>query len=307
MAISYLDKIMPSGTSRWLMGQTLHIPEKEKFAGYKGKALSWGTVDQDKLDVIDILELWPDDSSTTQIPPVVSALPNLKMLIIPSWFVATLKPADFPKSLAALQIGVKSEKKPKVYWDRTLTWGNIQTLDLVSVSSDFYASCFPGLTRTLSISADNRKLSLAEIGQCENLTNLFLHKAQSVEDINNAGGANLKFAGWMEAKNLDFNGLVGYNELKEAEIKWNKSLLSLQGLERLSKLEQLEVSGCPKLANLADIAGIKSLKWIRIIDCGATWAANEQDLKKRLTLAGFEKIRLEPYGRHTLLEAWRGL
>jgi hypothetical protein len=307
MAISYLDKIIPSGSPRWLMGQTLHLPGKEKFAGYKGKGLSWGVIEPDQLNGIDMLELWPDDTSTTHIPPIVATLPNLKTLIIPSWFVADLKPADLPAGLEALQVGVASEKKPKVYWNKTLVFPNIQIFDLGRVSSDFYAGCFTGLDRTLTITADNKKLSLQEIGRCEKLANLFLHKAASVADINNAGAPNLQFAGWMEAKNTDFIGLEGFNKVREVEIKWNKALTSLEGLEQLPQLEQLEIAGCPKLANLGDIASVKSLKWMRIIDCGSAWIPNDTELKRRFTQAGFEKIRLEPYGRHTLLEAWKVL
>jgi hypothetical protein len=84
-----------------------------------------------------------------------------------------------------------------------------------------------------------------------------------------------------------------------------QTLTSLQGLEQLQQLEQLEIAGCPELAQLADIMAVKSLKWMRIIDCGSAWMASDTDLKGRFTQAGFEKIRLEPYGRHTLLEAWR--
>ncbi|MCF3107446.1 hypothetical protein LL912_01510 [Niabella sp. CC-SYL272] len=307
MPISYLNKIIPSGTPRWLMGQTLHTPGREKFAGYKDKGLAWGFIGQEQLDAIEMLELWPDDQTTTQIPPVVARLPNLKALIIPSWFVATLRSTDLPDSLEVLQVGVSTEKKPKVSWNKDLTLPQIRSLDLGRVASDFYAGCFPGLRNTLTITAGNKRLLLTEICRCAQLKHLFLYKAGSVADLNMAGAPGLEFAAWMEARNADFDGLTGYHHLKEAEIKWNKSLISLRGLEQLTQLEQLEVSGCPKLEDLGTVAAMSRLKWLRVIDCGAAWAANETELKKRFTRAGFEKVRFESYGKHRLLEAWREL
>ncbi|MGN7821420.1 hypothetical protein ACTJJB_14910 [Chitinophaga sp. 22536] len=305
MPISYIGKIIPSGTPRWLMGQTLHTAEKEKFKGYKDRGLEWGAVEKNKLADIDFLELWPDDTNTTKIPPVVATLPHLKTLIIPSWFVPHLKAEDLPPSLEALQVGVLSDNKPKVNWDKSLVLKHIQLLDLGRVVSDFYADSFPGLSTTLTITLGNKKLDPAEIGKCHHLKNLFLYKADAVETLNLAGSDSLQFAGWMEGKHEDFKGLKGYRQLCDAEIKWNKKLVSLEGLEHLSKLERLDISDCSKLEHLGDIMHIKTLQWFRIMDSGKAWTAHIDDIKAKFTKAGFEKIRFEPDGNYSLLEIWR--
>lgn len=304
MSISYIGKIIPSGAPRWLMGQTLHTPEKEKFKGYKDRGLEWGIIEESKLVDIDILELWPDDDSTTAIPPVVATLPNLKTLIIPSWFVPHLKEEDLPRGVEALQIGVNNENKPKVNWNKPLVLPDITLLDMGRVVSDFNTSNFPGLSNTLTITL-GKKLDPSEIGKCKHLRNLFLHKADTVETLNQAGTASLRFAGWMEGKHEDFVGLEGHDGLREAEIKWNKKLTSLEGLEHLSNLEQLDISDCSKLEHLGDIMQIKKLQWFRIMDSGKAWTTNIEDIKTKFTQAGFEKLRFEPDGNYSLLEIWR--
>lgn len=305
MPISYIGKIIPSGSPRWLMGQTLHTAEKEKFQGYKGKGLAWGIIDKNQLADIDFLELWPDDNTTTAVPPVVATLPNLKTLIIPSWFVPHLKAEDLPESVEALQVGVLSDKAPKVNWNNALVLKHIKTLDLSRVLSDFHADTFPGLSNTLSIALGNKKLDPSEISKCKHVTNLFLHKADTIDMINDAGAASLHFTAWMSGKNEDFKGLKGYGQLRDAEIQWNKKLTSLEGLEHLSTLERLDISDCSKLENLGKVMEIKSLQWFRIMDSGKAWTAHIDDIKTKFTKAGFEKIRFEPDGNYSLLEIWR--
>ncbi|QJB30454.1 leucine-rich repeat domain-containing protein [Chitinophaga oryzae] len=305
MSISYIGKIIPSGAPRWLMGQTLHTADKEKFKGYKDRGLEWGVIEKSKLADIDFLELWPDDNSTTAIPPVVATLPNLKTLIIPSWFVPHLKAEDLPRGLEALQIGVNSENKPKVNWNKDLVLPDITLLDMGRVMSDFHAGNFPGLSNTLTITLGNKKLDPSEIGKCKQLKNLFLYKADTVETVSQAGAASLRFAGWMEGKHEDFKGLKGYGEVRDAEIKWNKKLTSLEGLEHLSKLEQLDISDCSKLEHLGNIMHIKTLQWFRIMESGKAWTTHIDDIRAKFTKAGFEKIRFEPDGNYSLLEIWR--
>ncbi|MBC9932137.1 leucine-rich repeat domain-containing protein [Chitinophaga qingshengii] len=305
MSISYIGKVIPSGAPRWLMGQRLHTPEKEKFKGYTDKGLAWGVVDKSKLSDIDFLELWPDDKTTTEIPPVVASLPNLKTLIIPSWFVPHLKAEDFPPGLDALQVGVLSENKPKVNWNKALVLKQIKLLSMGQVESDFYADSFPGLSNTLVITTGNKKLDLSEIAKCQHLKNLFLNKPDTVDAMNQAGAGQLQFAAWAQGKNEDFKGLKGYSHLRDAEIKWNKKLVSLEGLEHLPKLEQLDMLGCSKLENLGDIMKIKSLQWFRIMECGKAWTAHIDEITDKFTKAGFEKVRFEPDGNYSLLEVWR--
>ncbi|RBL88984.1 leucine-rich repeat domain-containing protein [Chitinophaga flava] len=305
MSISYTGKIIPSGTPRWLMGQTLHTAEKEKFKGYKDKGLAWGAVDESLQADIDFLELWPDDTSTATIPPVVATLPNLKTLIIPSWFVPHLKAEDLPDSLEALQVGVLSDNKAKVNWNKALVLPHIKTLDLGKVMSDFYAASFPGLTNTLIITLGNKKLDLTEVGKCQHTQNLFLYKADTVETLSQAGAAAFHFAGWIEGRHENFKGLKGYEQLRDAEIRWNKKLTSLEGLEHLSGLERLDISDCPKLEHLSHLMQINSLQWFRIMNSGKAWTTYIEDVKTKFTEEGFEKIRFEPDRHHALLEISR--
>lgn len=305
MSISYIGKVIPSGAPRWLMGQTLHTPGKEKFKGYADKGLAWGVVDKKKCAEIDFLELWPDDKTTTEIPPVVATLPNLKTLIIPSWFVPHLKAADLPPGLEALQVGVLNEKQPKVNWNKELVLKQVKLLDLGMVDSDFYADSFPGLSNTLIITTGNKKLDLTEIAKCRHLKNLFLNKPDTVEALDQAGAGPLQFTAWAHGKNEDFKGLKGYSHLRDAEIKWNKKLVSLEGLGHLPKLEKLDLLGCPKLEHLGDLMKIESLQWFRIMECGKVWTDHMEEIKEKFTTAGFERIRFEPDGNYSLLEVWR--
>ncbi|MBC9932139.1 leucine-rich repeat domain-containing protein [Chitinophaga qingshengii] len=305
MSINLIGKLILSSTPRWLMAQTLHTAEKERGERHKGRGLEWGVVEKNKLADIDFLVLWPDDKSTTEIPPVVATLPNLKTLNIPSWFVPHLKAADLPPSLEELQIGVGGEKDPKVNWDKALVLKHIKLLDLTAVVSDFYAEGFPGLSNSLSITLGNKKLDPAEIGKCKHLKNLWLYKADTVEVLSKAGTDSLHFVGWLDGKHEDFKGIKGYGGVQDALIKWNKKLTSLEGLEHLPKLEKLDMLGCSKLEHLGDIMKIKSLQWFRIMECGKAWTAHIDEITDKFTKAGFEKVRFEPDGNYSLLEVWR--
>jgi hypothetical protein len=304
--INYNDKLQYTGNvSHWLMGQTLHTEETESFFGYKGKGLKWGKIDVDIANDIDFLELWPDDKSIFEIPECVTHLPNLKALTIPSWFVSYLKENSFPESLEILNIGVGSEKKPKINWDKEKQFINIKYLDLNNVISDFHASNFPNLNKTLLITLGNKTLNLCELSKCEKLNNLFLGQCPDIKSLNSISNLNIRFLNLNSLKNTDFDGLSGFNNLMELDIRWSRNLFSLKGLECLQKLEKLEINGCSHLEDIGDIMSIPTLKWTLIISCGKNWTKNINEIISKFKKAGFQEVRYEPDGSYSLLEVFR--
>ena len=307
MKISYLDKVMYAGnTSRWLMGQLLHTEKTEPFVGYKGKGLEWGKIDQNVVNDIDFLELHPDDKSTFEIPECVSRLPNLKALEIPSWFVPHLKENSFPNSVESLHIGVRSEKKPKVNWDKNQQFLSVKSLYFnCEATSDFWANCFPYLDMTLAFTMGHKNLNVGELGKLVKLKNLFLNNCENVETLNALNSLGIGFFKLSFSKNQDFTGLSSFKNITEMEIRGCRKLVSLAGLENLKQLETLEIMHCPHLEDLGNLADIKTLNYLLVMSCGKNWTKHIETIKSKFRNAGFQEIRFEPDGNYSLLEVVR--
>ncbi|EPD6619765.1 hypothetical protein ACSC89_004758 [Salmonella enterica subsp. enterica] len=288
-------------SERWVLHGDVSPEALDKFA-YIGRKLSWEQSDISQKESIDFIELMPTSSDIKHIPLIIRELPNLRKIIIPTWFVPELHHRELPESVNTIIVGLLNEtSKKNISWNAGEVFNNIIELHGVGENVVFSSSNFPNLNR-LHIRIGKKESEYTEIRKLPKLSDLIIEKPTTVRALNELSDLNVKYLQLSRGKFDSFDGLLNLQSLLKLELQFC-DVSDLSGLKILSSVTEIEMWNCKKIIDIKPLADIESVKRIYIIGCSVNM--DDNNLCDYFKVRGFTKIRYEPNRSDTLFEAIR--